>query len=106
MDKGDCVFFHPLTIHGSGANRTNGFRKAITSHYAAAECHYIDVRGTIQERECREVVSTFLNKLGADQADIDYDVSWCNRVNGCFNLLLQQFWKLRSRLVRGRDVNL
>ena len=28
MEKGDTVFFHPLLIHGSGANRTDGFRKA------------------------------------------------------------------------------
>ncbi|GMT08039.1 hypothetical protein PENTCL1PPCAC_30213, partial [Pristionchus entomophagus] len=34
MDAGDTVFFHPLLIHGSGANRTNGFRHAISNHYA------------------------------------------------------------------------
>lgn len=27
MQAGDTVFFHPLLIHGSGTNRTNGFRK-------------------------------------------------------------------------------
>lgn len=27
MEAGDTVFFHPLLIHGSGANRTEGFRK-------------------------------------------------------------------------------
>ncbi|XP_061438254.1 phytanoyl-CoA dioxygenase, peroxisomal isoform X2 [Rhineura floridana] len=27
MEKGDTVFFHPLLIHGSGTNRTEGFRK-------------------------------------------------------------------------------
>ncbi|XP_078720741.1 phytanoyl-CoA dioxygenase, peroxisomal-like [Lampetra fluviatilis] len=27
MEKGDTVFFHPLLIHGSGMNRTDGFRK-------------------------------------------------------------------------------
>lgn len=27
MEAGDTVFFHPLLIHGSGANKTNGFRK-------------------------------------------------------------------------------
>ena len=27
MGPGDTVFFHPLLIHGSGMNRTNGFRK-------------------------------------------------------------------------------
>lgn len=29
MEAGDTVFFHPLLIHGSGANRTNGFRKVL-----------------------------------------------------------------------------
>ena len=27
MEVGDTVFFHPLLIHGSGMNRTKGFRK-------------------------------------------------------------------------------
>ena len=27
MEAGDTVFFHPILIHGSGTNRTNGFRK-------------------------------------------------------------------------------
>ena len=27
MEAGDTVFFHPLLIHGSGMNRTDGFRK-------------------------------------------------------------------------------
>ena len=27
MSPGDTVFFHPILIHGSGANKTQGFRK-------------------------------------------------------------------------------
>ena len=27
MKKGDIVFFHPLLIHGSGENKSNGYRK-------------------------------------------------------------------------------
>ena len=27
MQAGDTVFFHPLLVHGSGMNRTTGFRK-------------------------------------------------------------------------------
>jgi ectoine hydroxylase-related dioxygenase (phytanoyl-CoA dioxygenase family) len=30
MEKGDTVFFHPLLIHGSGRNKTQGFRKVRT----------------------------------------------------------------------------
>ena len=29
MEAGDTVFFHPLLIHGSGANKTKGFRKVV-----------------------------------------------------------------------------
>ncbi|RXG69158.1 Phytanoyl-CoA dioxygenase, peroxisomal [Armadillidium vulgare] len=31
------------------------FRKAISCHYAASDCHYIDVRGTLQENIAKEV---------------------------------------------------
>ena len=54
MEKGDTVLFHPILIHGSGANRTTGFRKAISCHYAASECHYIEVKGTTQENIAQE----------------------------------------------------
>lgn len=27
MEKGDTVFFHPLLIHGSGWNKSQGYRK-------------------------------------------------------------------------------
>uniref|UniRef100_A0A8C4PSZ0 Phytanoyl-CoA dioxygenase, peroxisomal n=1 Tax=Equus asinus TaxID=9793 RepID=A0A8C4PSZ0_EQUAS len=49
MEKGDTVFFHPLLIHGSGRNKTQGFQKAISCHFASANCHYIDVKGTIKD---------------------------------------------------------
>ena len=41
MSAGDTVFFHPILIHGSGMNRTQGFRKAsksITLHYCCSYC--------------------------------------------------------------------
>jgi len=31
MDKGDTVFFHPILIHGSGANRTQVTNSRITN---------------------------------------------------------------------------
>ena len=40
MEPGDTVFFHPKILHGSGRNQSMGFRRAISSHYAAAECVY------------------------------------------------------------------
>ena len=38
MAAGDTLLFHPLLIHGSGHNRSPSFRRAISSHYAAADC--------------------------------------------------------------------
>ena len=38
MAAGDTLLFHPLLIHGSGHNRSDGFRRAISCHYAAADC--------------------------------------------------------------------
>jgi phytanoyl-CoA hydroxylase len=41
MQAGDTVLFHPLLIHGSGRNRSNGFRRAISAHYASAASRYL-----------------------------------------------------------------
>ena len=41
MEPGDTVFFHPVLLHGSGRNRTQGFRRAISAHYASCECEYL-----------------------------------------------------------------
>lgn len=87
MEAGDTVFFHPVLIHGSGANRTNGFRKAISCHYAASECDYIDVRNTSQEI-IQEEIRELARKRGVDVPDMKY------------------IWQLKSRLIRGQEVNL
>jgi phytanoyl-CoA hydroxylase len=42
MEPGDTILFHPLLLHGSGRNRTSGFRRMILAHYASAECRYLD----------------------------------------------------------------
>ena len=41
MDPGDTVFFHPLLLHGSGVNETDGFRRSISAHYVSEDCHAI-----------------------------------------------------------------
>ena len=74
MGPGDTVFFHPLLIHGSGINRTKGFRKAISCHYAPVEAQFIDVNGTIQEKLANEVMITFLKKFGTIEIDMCYAV--------------------------------
>ncbi|KAG8198530.1 hypothetical protein JTE90_026433 [Oedothorax gibbosus] len=84
MEAGDTVFFHPILIHGSGANRTNGFRKAITCHYAATECDYIDVKGTRHENLAKEFLAV-ARKKGVKVDDVK-------------NIL-----QLKGRLVQGEE---
>jgi len=84
MNKGDTVFFHPLLIHGSGANRTSRFRKAISCHYASSDCHYIDVRGTSQETIAKEVEDVAKRK-------------------GLSQVPFEMVWHIKSRLVRGNE---
>ena len=38
MEPGDTLLFHPLLLHGSGRNRSHGFRRSISVHYAAIDC--------------------------------------------------------------------
>lgn len=89
MEKGDTVFFHPLLIHGSGSNKTKGFRKAISCHYAAAECHYIDVRGTLQEKVKQEADEVIHKRYGPN-----------------IEVAFEDIWRLRSRLVQGVEQTL
>jgi phytanoyl-CoA hydroxylase len=49
MEPGDCVFFHPLLLHGSGRNRTEGYRRAISCHYASAACRFLEGMAPIGE---------------------------------------------------------
>lgn len=92
MEPGDALFFSPLVIHGSGMNRSSGFRKAFSCHFASAHCDFISVNGTIQEKLANEILGTYVNKLNNETVDeklkatkIDYPT----------------MWRLRSRLVRG-----
>lgn len=41
MAPGDTVFFHPVLLHGSGRNRTTGFRRAISAHYTALDVEWV-----------------------------------------------------------------
>jgi phytanoyl-CoA hydroxylase len=83
MEPGDTLLFHPLLIHGSGANKSKGYRKAISCHYASSHCQYIDVRGTKQAEIGTEIESIAKRKLGGS------DVSF------------QMVWRAKSRLVQG-----
>ncbi|XP_044737746.1 phytanoyl-CoA dioxygenase, peroxisomal-like [Chrysoperla carnea] len=86
MDKGDTVFFHPQLIHGSGVNVTTNFRKAISCHYAASDCYFIDVHGTTQENIAKEVEGIAESKFGLN---IDFNT----------------IWRMRARVARGLPLN-
>lgn len=89
MDKGDTVFFHPVLIHGSGTNVTSGFRKAISCHYASADCNYIDVKNTSQENIEEEVLEIGRRKYGISK-----------------DTPLADIWRFKGRLVQGERTNL
>ena len=55
MEAGDTVFFHPLLIHGSGRNRSDGFRRAISAHYGNVECTWEWNVGNVLARPYRVV---------------------------------------------------
>ncbi len=55
MDPGDTVFFHPVLIHGSGRNRTQGFRRAISAHYCATDCEWAWAGDAVLQRPYRVV---------------------------------------------------
>ncbi|XP_033470031.2 phytanoyl-CoA dioxygenase, peroxisomal [Epinephelus lanceolatus] len=88
MEKGDTVFFHPLLIHGSGMNQTQGFRKAISCHYASSGCYYISVKGTTQENIEKEVKDIVNRKYNLD------------------NVTFADTWAFRGRLVQGERISL
>eukprot|EP00743_Colponemidia_sp_Colp-15_P001113 GILK01001225.1.p1 GENE.GILK01001225.1~~GILK01001225.1.p1 ORF type:complete len:344 (-),score=51.82 GILK01001225.1:128-1159(-) len=85
MEPGDTVFFHPLLIHGSGTNRTQGYRKSISCHYASAKCHYVDITGTYHAPLADEIMSYASKKFFAQAAVSYHDI-----------------WRFKSRLVAGR----
>ncbi|KAK3101950.1 hypothetical protein FSP39_007576 [Pinctada imbricata] len=72
MQTGDTVFFHPLLIHGSGMNKTKGFRKSISCHYAANEVDFIDVKGSSQEIIADEVIDLASKRTGLSKDDITF----------------------------------
>ncbi|CAG5120202.1 unnamed protein product [Candidula unifasciata] len=86
MEEGDTVFFHPLLIHGSGANRSKGFRKSISCHFVWGKAHYIDIADTEQQFIADEVLELVQKRLGPD-----------------INITFHDIWKYKSRKVRGED---
>jgi phytanoyl-CoA hydroxylase len=56
MNPGDTVLFHPVILHGSGRNRTQGFRRAISAHYTALDVEWAwNINETFARRRYRIV---------------------------------------------------
>jgi phytanoyl-CoA hydroxylase len=79
-------------------NRTKGYRKAISCHYASSQCYMVSIKNTSQEHLAEEIVDTYRNKLerlGVKNVDqIPKDVR------------LQMYcdmWKSKSRLCCGEQ---
>eukprot|EP01084_Bolivina_argentea_P147850 258638_1 len=85
MDEGDTVFFHPLLIHGSGANVTNKNRRSISVHYCNSKLVKFVKDGYVipQQSIIATEVEATLKKLTGK--DIKY----------------KDYWKIKSRQVKG-----
>lgn len=107
------------------------FFKAISCHYASADCHYIDVEGTTQENISKEVEDLARKRVGSDttlsfqvgvldsftawsECVAHHDVVQCMLLYVCIKggfspwviLCLQDSWALRGRLVQGDRTSL
>jgi phytanoyl-CoA hydroxylase len=99
MEKGDVVLFHPLLIHGSGTNRTKGYRKAISCHYASSDCYIVDIRGTSQQMIATEAAETYAKKIKAFfQAPANTALTADQSVQA-----YTASWSYKARLVSGRE---
>uniref|UniRef100_A0A8C9UIQ6 phytanoyl-CoA dioxygenase n=1 Tax=Spermophilus dauricus TaxID=99837 RepID=A0A8C9UIQ6_SPEDA len=85
MEKGDTVFFHPLLIHGSGRNQTQGFWK-VCIHVASV---LKDEWDTSQEQGEKKAVGIEDKLYGSDSG-----------------LDLKDIWMFRARLVKGERITL
>ena len=65
--------------------------QAISCHYASSHCHYIGVKGTIQETTANEVVEVTRKRLG--------------NVNGT-ELDFKDLWYIKGRFIKGNRIHL
>ncbi len=84
MEPGDTIFFHPILIHGSGRNTSNRFRKAISCHFASTHCDFYECTGSMQE-------------------DIAKEIEHIAKMKGMGELHFNDIWRLKSRLVQGKE---
>merc|ERR1712087_808213 len=84
MDPGDTVFFHPLLIHGSGANLTQKNRRSISVHYVnSKEVGF--KRNIPEQRNIADEVERLIKKVKGK------DIKFAT------------YWKMKSRQIRGDE---
>jgi phytanoyl-CoA hydroxylase len=85
MDAGDTIFFHPLLIHGSGTNRSDNFRIAISCHFSSAKNHFVDPKAGMRGEYEKELEEQY-NKIYKSQGQTYLDV-----------------WRFKSRSIAGKE---
>ncbi|XP_036084073.1 phytanoyl-CoA dioxygenase, peroxisomal isoform X2 [Rousettus aegyptiacus] len=89
MDRNNgCLAVLPGTHKGTLKPHDYPQWEAISCHFAAASCHYIDVKGTTQEKLEKEVL-----KVASRNNEMDL-------------LNLKDIWQFQARLVKGERINL
>jgi ectoine hydroxylase-related dioxygenase (phytanoyl-CoA dioxygenase family) len=51
MKAGSCSFHNGLTIHGAGANMTNGFRRAMTCAYMPDGARFNGIKNILTDEQ-------------------------------------------------------
>jgi hypothetical protein len=49
VEPGDVIIHHVKTVHGSGGNRSDNWRRAVSFRYCGDEVRYLDRQGAIQQ---------------------------------------------------------
>ena len=49
VEPGDVIIHHVMTVHGSGGNRSDRWRRAVSFRYCGDEVRYLDRQGAIQQ---------------------------------------------------------
>lgn len=83
MSPGDTVLLNPYLIHGSGANTSKAYRKAITFHFANSMCEYIDLTNTVQEPLAKQIEGELIARhYGTGLKFLDLFRMKCKQIKG------------------------
>jgi phytanoyl-CoA hydroxylase len=103
MIAGDTLFFHPLLVHGSGVNRSPGFRKAISVHYADAACKYVEVSDMAMQGPDANVAGLHAQAFAAGKGK-GMSQKAVDRMTENMRIGFLDFFKERARLARGESI--